>query len=204
MQNFQSIYNGIILDNSLQDYLPAQTEKECYNLYSLINQTNCIEGDLAEVGVYEGGSSFIINKCKHKDKKLYLFDTFSGFQDVGKFDNENILWNGKLSSDCYIRLKKYFINDNVEIVKGYFPDSAPALLQNKKFSFVHLDADTYLSTLKCLEFFYDKISIGGVILIHDYTNDHAPGVKKAVDQFLITKKEVVNILDDSQSIIIKS
>lgn len=203
MNDFEIIYNSIILDNSLADYLPSQTKKECYNLYKLIKQTDCIEGDVAEVGVYEGGSSFVINKAKSKNKKLYLFDTFCGLQDVCQFDNQDILWNNKLSSDSYARLKKYFINDNVEIIKGYFPDSASISFQNKKFSFIHLDVDTYTSTLKCLDFFYDKINIGGIILLHDYINDHAPGVKKATDEFLLYKKETVNILEDSQSVIIK-
>jgi len=39
--------------------------------------------------------------------------------------------------------------------------------------------------------------------LHDYINDHAPGVKKATDEFLLYKKETVNILEDSQSVIIK-
>lgn len=102
MNDFEIIYNSIILDNSLADYLPSQTKKECYNLYKLIKQTDCIEGDVAEVGVYEGGSSFVINKAKSKNKKLYLFDTFCGLQDVCQFDNQDILWNNKLSSDSYV------------------------------------------------------------------------------------------------------
>jgi hypothetical protein len=204
MNDFENIYNAFLSEENPQANNVLQSKKECYNFYKYIKQTQDIDGHIVEVGVYEGGSASLINKFKEKNKTLYLFDTFCGLQDVGKFDNNDALHNGGISADSYDRLKKYFINDNVNIIKGYFPESCPISFQNKKFSFVHLDADTYLSTHKALEFFYNKMSIGGIILSHDYTNNHAPGVKKAVDEFLLNKKEITIILDDSQSLIIKS
>ena len=203
MNDFENIYQNFLSDLELQFHPALQSKNECFNLYRLIKQTQDIDGDIAEIGVFEGGSAYFLNKIKTKNKKLYLFDTFIGLQDVGQFDNTNALWNGLLSNDCYERLKKYFANDNVDIIKGYFPESASISFQNKKFSFVHLDVDTYLSTHNSFEFFYDKMSIGGIILFHDYTNDNAPGVKKAIDKYLSNKKEIAIKLDGSQSMIIK-
>jgi O-methyltransferase len=50
------------------------------------------------------------------------------------------------------------------------------------FAFVNLDADLYNPTKAGLEYFYPRLSPGGVIIIHDYTYKW-PGIRKAVDEF---------------------
>lgn len=204
MENFDSTYQKFLQILGTEQFYPQQTKEECLYLYNTLKQSFNIDGEIAEVGVYEGGSAFFINQFKSINKKLYLFDTFSGFQDVGNFDNTQILWNGKLASDCYERLKYLFRHDNVEIVKGFFPDSASDDFKNKKFSFVHLDADTYNSTLQSIFFFWSRMNRGGVILVHDYINDHAPGVKKALDEFMSDKNEMIITTKTSQAFIIKA
>jgi O-methyltransferase len=47
---------------------------------------------------------------------------------------------------------------------------------------VNLDADLYQPTKAALEFFYSRLSPGGVIFIHDH-NYKWEGIKKAVDEF---------------------
>ena len=48
---------------------------------------------------------------------------------------------------------------------------------------LRLDTDWYKSTKKELNTLYEKVSPGGVIIIDDY--GHCPGVKKAVDEYLL-------------------
>jgi hypothetical protein len=174
---------------------PGQSRNEGLNLYKFLQETSKIEGDIVEIGVYAGGSAEIINKYKSNNKKLYLFDTFDGWKD----DND---FQGMPFYD-YDYVKNIFKNDNVEIIKGYFPDVSPTEFDNKKFSFIHLDTDTYQSTLKSLIYFYDKMSIGGVFILHDYINNDTPGVQKAVNEFLLDKKEDITLLSDTQAMIIK-
>jgi len=57
-------------------------------------------------------------------------------------------------------------------------------MDNSKYSFVHLDTDTYESTIRGLEYFSTRMSIGGSIVIHDYYNSQCPGVSVAVDKFM--------------------
>ncbi len=54
-------------------------------------------------------------------------------------------------------------------------------MSGKKFSFVHLDVDTYKSTLDCLAFFYGRMSRGEILISQDY--HAATGVRIAVDEF---------------------
>lgn len=152
-----------------------------------------IEGDIIEVGVYEGGSANIINNIltfNSSSKKLFLCDTFEGLKDSSEDINDCTLPNGAFASD-FENVKNIFSNyENVKVIKGYFPESATEEIKESKFSLVHLDVDTYLSTLNCLEFFYSKINKGGIIISHDYNS--IPGVTRAIDFFFSDKPEIIN------------
>ena len=67
------------------------------------------------------------------------------------------------------------------IKKGYFPETAIGV--EDKFVFVMLDMDLYQPMLAGLEFFYDKMVPGGVMLLHDYFHEELPGVKCAVEEY---------------------
>ena len=67
-----------------------------------------------------------------------------------------------------------------------------------------MDADIYSSTLDGLEYFYPRMSKGGVILFDDYNFPHAPGVAKAVQEFTNNKGERIIVSPlDYQAFIIK-
>ena len=173
------------------------SDNEAYQLYTTTKCMKKIRGDIAEVGIFEGGSSKLICEAKG-NKKLYIFDTFQGLPEVGKVDTRFHIGQYKSSyEDVKEYLKKY---KNIYIYKGLFPDSAKSI-KNNIFSFVHIDVDTYKSTKDCLDFFYPRLNTGGVIISHDYVN--SPGVKKAFDEFFNTKAEAVIPLIDRQCMIQK-
>lgn len=152
-----------------------------------INAQN-LAGNVAELGVYRGDFARRINEC-FKDKTLYLFDTFEGFEDKDLTQSKD----GKMGANLG---KKHFSNTSVELVlgkmpypkqcvikKGWFPQSSVGC-ENERFCFVNLDADLYEPILAGLEFFYPKMVRGGVILIHEYFSAGYVGVKKAVNEFV--------------------
>ena len=144
---------------------------------------NNIEGDLAEVGVWKGNSSAFIHEIL-PNRKIYLFDTFEGFptQDVEKDALKGYPTNFSDTSidEVINKMKK---KENVIIRKGYFPETAKGL-ENKKFSFVSLDADLYNPIKAGLYFFYPRLSKGGYIFVHDYNYPlFNRGPKRAVDEF---------------------
>ena len=96
----------------------------------------------------------------------------------------------KMFTDTSIEGVKKLIapqNENITFYQGYFPETIPAGFENRKFAFVHLDADLYEPTLAGLEYFYPRMNPGGFILVHDY--NAWIGARKAVNRFLATKKE---------------
>ena len=84
--------------------------------------------------------------------------------------------------------------------KGYFPDSIEAAERASegentdaagqtavpagiRYAFVSLDPDLYLPVLNGLQYFYPRMSPGGVILIHDYNSRQFPGAGRAVREY---------------------
>ena len=49
------------------------------------------------------------------------------------------------------------------------------------YAFVSIDADLYAPTAAALPLFWDRLSPGGVIMVHDYNSTQFPGVGKAVN-----------------------
>ena len=172
-----------------------------YNIWFQINRIKHekIEGSFAELGVYKGETAKIIHECAN-DKPLFLFDTYEGFDakdleyevsDDPKYSTENF-------SDVNIDDIKLLINpnDNVQFIKGYFPDSLRKE-HDIKYAFVNLDADLYKPTLAALRYFYPRLSAGGVIIIHDY-NHSWDGNRKAIDEFASSIRDTIIEIPDSQ------
>lgn len=172
---------------------------EAYHIYMAVKRTRKVPGDIAEVGVYKGGSARIICSVKG-DKHLHLFDTFEGLPQVDEIDMVWPFYEGKFAAS-YDRVCDYLKHEtNISFYKGIFPETAGPV-ENKTFSLVNLDVDCYESTKQCLEFFYSRMNVGGIILSHDYTT--TPGVRKAFDDFFEKKVEPVLETAGSQCLVVK-
>ena len=151
------------------------------NLFDFLEKTSVLDGDVAEVGVAEGGSAAVICEAK-KGKVAHFFDTFTGLPKPTKEDEGSAFAKGQFATD-YKKVKKFLKRyPDVFLYKGTFPKTAEPI-KDKMFSFVHLDADLYKSTKEALEFFWPRMSPGGVIISHDYQTEK--GVKKAFADALL-------------------
>ncbi len=185
-----------------RDNISMQTVRERYNLWQLVRQTRALPGDIAEVGVAGGGTARLICEVKG-DKKLHLFDTFEGMPETDAA-KDGIFVKGDFSTVKLDQVKNYLrAYSNVFFHPGFFPATAAELEADACFSFVHLDADIYQSTLDSLKYFYPRLSRGGVIVSHDYSHVTAPGVKMAFDEFFKDKPEPVLELWDTQCAVVK-
>ena len=148
-----------------------------------INSKN-IAGAVAELGVYKGKFARYINQC-FPERKLYLFDTFEGFDktDVTTEQQHNFSSGEQDFSNTSIAevLKRMPFPNQCIIKQGYFPDSAKGLTQ--AFVFVSLDTDLYEPIYNGLNYFYPQLMKGGYIFVHDYNNDGYKGARQAVEKF---------------------
>ena len=146
--------------------------------------SNGLTGAVAELGVYKGKFARYINQY-FPQRKLYLFDTFEGFdqKDI-EAEVQASFSDGKqdFSNTSVEKVLALMPNPNQCIVKkGFFPETAQGLAE--EFVFVSLDTDLYEPIYNGLNYFYPLLKKGGYIFIHDYNNDGYKGVRHAVQKF---------------------
>lgn len=156
-----------------------------------------IDGNVAEAGVFRGDFAKHINNFFH-DRKLYLIDTFDGFdqRDI-KVDVRNSFSVGTQdwsNTSIQLVLSKMRYVDNCIVKKGYFPEIMKEV--KDQFCFVSLDMDLYQPTYAGLQYFYPKLSHGGYIFIHDCRNLGYQGSRKAVINFCEESKIGYVLLQD--------
>lgn len=149
---------------------------------------NKIDGVFVECGVAGGSQIGAFGlACKEAaDKRhIYGYDSFEGIPFAGKYDIEQPGFSEKIIGkqskkitssgvssvsleDVESNLKKWGLDLNQFIlVKGWFQKTVP---KNNidTIAILRLDGDLYESTRVCLEYFYKKVTPGGIIIIDDY------------------------------------
>ncbi len=174
-----------------------------YNFWIQIQRLNKenVKGDFAELGVYKGESARLIH-LMDRHRIFHLFDTFEGFidTDLKPETGTAATYDSNSFADTSINKVIKKIGDNSGMIKthvGSFPEST-LKMEKTKFSLVNIDADLYNPTKAGLEFFYPRLSPGGVILIHDY-NEKWEGLVKAVDDFSSCIPEQIVLIPDLDS-----
>jgi hypothetical protein len=179
-----ALYYDLLAEWTKHD--PTNNQGDISRLHAFILQVQSlklrsIKGEIAELGVFQGTSAKIF-KMLLPNKKLYLFDTFDGLAEKDIESDENATATaGDFSCDLN-SVKRYVGTEGVNYFPGYFPDSTKDLAKDIKFSLVHLDADLYDPQKAGLEFFYPRLSPGGVIFLHD-CNNAWEGSRRALDEF---------------------
>lgn len=171
-------------------------------LLHLLEKTQSVSGDVAECGVFRGNTLVpmaLFLKQKSIRKRLFGFDSFEGFPDNIQVDlalggteeaDKRLGGMNETSFELVEGKVRRFGLENVSLIKGYFEHTLPNH-QDRAFSLVHLDCDTYNSYKECLEFFYPRLEPGGVVLLDEYNDPPWPGCNKAVDEFLANKPETL-------------
>ena len=94
-------------------------------------------------------------------------------------------------------LKSY---KNVHFHPGIFPKSSEGV-EEQMYAFAHFDVDLYDGTKACLEYFYPRMTPGGIMLSHDY--DILAGVSQAFHEFFADKPETIIEQPTTQCMVVK-
>lgn len=147
---------------------------------------NSIPGDVAELGVYRGDFAALINAA-FPNRTIHLFDTFEGFppEDV-QIEREQRLSGARVGdfSETARELveKRLPYREKALFYPGFFPETFSGC-KAEAFAFVSVDADLYAPTAAALPLFWERLSPGGVLLVHDVNSLQFAGVGKAVREF---------------------
>jgi len=173
-----------------------------YTLDQLMRLAVSLEGDTAECGAYQGASSFLIcRRIAGLEKKHHIFDSFEGLSMPMPEDGSYWSQGNLACSESVIRknLKEF---DFVVYHKGWIPTKFQEV-SAVRFCFVHLDVDLYQPTWDSLDFFYEKMTPGGIILCDDYGFITCPGARKAMDSFFSDKPEEIISLPTGQGLVMR-
>jgi O-methyltransferase len=148
------------------------------------NLDNC--ASFIEIGVWRGGTAAIIAKklsILKANNLFYLADTFKG---VVKASEKDFSYSGGEHDDTSIEIVKDLLEDkynNLNIMVGIFPDETAHLISpNEKFGFCHIDVDVYESAKDIVDWIWNRLIPGGIIVFDDFGFSSCTGIIKYVNE----------------------
>lgn len=171
-----------------EEYIDEYFRFRTFELLAAELKRKNVRGAVAELGVFKGVFSVLINDI-FEDRKIYLFDTFEGFDEKeaeyelksGRCD-ETFIEAHKQSGEETVK-KNLLHPEQAVVCKGYFPASIPSYVYNEHFAFASIDVDFEESTYQGIKFFYPRLSEGGALFIHDYHTSYLEGVEIAIRRY---------------------
>ncbi len=176
-----------------------------------------VPGDFVECGCAAGAQLACMGLAMRREGKqrpIHGFDSFDGIPHAGPNDSAQpgILGNRFLMdpaaplserlkstgiSGCSIQQVRQIMDSfgfpQVKLHKGWFQDTLP-VNELGAIAFLRLDGDLYESTQCCLQWLYDKVSVGGIVYVDDYA---LQGCGQAIHEFLIDRGIEPELLADT-------
>ena len=179
----------------------------CFMLHQFALRAATLPGDMAECGVFTGGTAHLIAEtlgAAGTGATLHLFDSFAGMPTWAEPSRDAFAPGDFADTSAAMvraRLRPY---RGVRFHVGFVPDTFAELDGNARFSFVHADMDLYPSTRAICEWFWPRMVPGGVIVFDDYgfwPLRHA--AKAAIDDFFAEQATVPIVLPTGQAVALK-
>lgn len=185
------------------DIYPTYSSEEVfYSTYNMVKDVK-LDGAIVECGVAAGSNFAQMIKASIDsgiNRKCYGFDSFQGIPyagekdtsqpGIGQIDNTKLgvlETTGVSSHDIYgviDNLKRWGVmSENVYLIKGWFQDTIPHS-NIEEIAVLRLDGDLYESTKVCLEYLYENVQKGGLVIIDDWELE---GCQLAVKEFIKDK-----------------
>jgi len=180
-------------------------EKRLNNIQMCIEKilSRGVAGDFLEAGVWKGGCTIfmraVLKANEVEDRNIWVADSFEGLpkpkseypQDANDCHHQYTALAVPLE-EVKENFKKFELLDSqVKFIKGWFNETlyhAPI----EKLSLLRLDGDMYESTWVTLDALYDKVEVGGFVIIDDY--GYIESCRQAVHDFF-AKKAINPVLE---------
>lgn len=167
-----------------------------------------LDGDFVDCGVNTGMyARAVIHYVDFPklDKTYYLLDTFSGmdarYSSPYEMQRNEILGYGRRTG-VYEQVQETFKGFNVSIIRGPVPDTLP-LVTSPRIAFLSVDMNSVIPEVAALEFFWERLVPGGMIVLDDYGYPGALEQKQAHDRFAASRGVQVLSLPTCQGLIVK-
>lgn len=151
-----------------------------------------VPGDLIETGAWRGGSTIymraILKAHGETGRTVWVADSFEGLPaydgryeaDAG--DQHHTRDELAISVDSVKdNFRRYdLLDEQVQFLVGWFSDTLPTA-PIEQLAVLRLDGDMYSSTMDALDALYDKVSVGGYVIVDDY--GAVPACAQAIHDF---------------------
>ena len=191
--------------------VPGIPLDRCFFIWSTARYLRArgVVGETADCGVRFGKSThFLLRGLADPERAHHLFDSFEGLSKPGEADRVTSEFagdweQGDLAVSEEVTRGHLRAFSNCTFHRGWIPDTFAELPSATHFAFVHVDVDLYEPTLACYEFFWNRLSPGGMIVNDDYGLTSCPGATRAVDEFVAARREALLEVPTSQAVLIK-
>lgn len=181
------------------------------SIYDEKDKIDAIDGDIVECGVWKGGMCVFLTKL-FPNKKIWVVDSFSGFEKVEESTYPTELWDNHKIKEPHVfgygiriathspldEVKSVFEeygelnNPNINFLEGYVKDTLkPEICPIQNIALLRIDVDSYSATMNVLDYLYPKVVSGGMIIFDDGNID--AGRFAIYDYFEKNKMELISI-----------
>lgn len=191
MENYKDLVNKLI-----NNEVTMVSEERFTTVINHKEQILTTPGDVVECGVWKGGMSIFLSQIFDK-KNIWVCDSFEGCQDpnMGKYvhigERHTLGMYAVSLEEVQENFKEYNALDEsrVKFLKGWVKDTLhPDICPIEKISLLRVDVDSYSATLEVLDYLYDKVSLGGVIIFDDMCLGEC---KSAVRDFINRGNDII-------------
>ena len=164
--------------------------------------------NLAELGVCDGLTACYASRAQRDagvTGEFFLYDAWEGMRQDLLGDSEKT----SVGSYAYLNVENTsrnlsFINqNNFVFVKGYVPESFSNGTNPESLAWLHIDLNSAIPTMASLEFFWERIMPGGVVLLDDFAWPGYEETQVVVEQWAEEKKHQIFHLPTGQAVIFK-
>lgn len=199
------VFMRSFISNTLQDG-SAQAEIEKATIWRVHvlawAARNCLklDGDFVECACYRGTSAKIL--CEYLDfnsisKRYYLYDLFEHNENM---DHHAMHAHGEGLFE--VVKQRFSMHPGVIVTKGCVPEILRTVAP-EKIAFLHLDLNGASAELSALDFLFDRIVPGGMIVLDDYGWMVYREQKLAEDIFFAERGLKVLELPTGQGLVVK-
>jgi len=174
-----------------------------------------LDGDFVECGVNHGFLSSAIMEFLNWNslkKTFYLLDTFEGL-DLRYVSDEELKRGAEKNNETAIKsgfyvdgvesVKANFSEwTNVQIIKGSIPETL-SQVDTTRVAYLHVDMNCSPPEVAAMNYFWDRLLPGAVVLLDDYAYRGYESQKNAMDAFAKQRHVMIASLPTGQGLLIK-
>jgi hypothetical protein len=175
-----------------------------------------LQGDYVECGVNRGFMSSAIMELLNWNKAgrtFYLLDTFAGIDEryISDYERQE---GAVMARNAYDISRGFYTFDvqsvrdnfsewkNVELIVGPIPETLPGI-KSKQLAFLHLDLNCSMPEVATIDWLWDRLTPGALVLLDDYAYNGYQSQKVGMDEWAAAHNVPVLSLPTGQGLLLK-